>query len=65
MITSRRNFFFLAAGLASMPVMGIARVAGVIEKPAPRTPFVYGEVLSSKKLNEEFARLEEMIRVAL
>lgn len=51
---SRRNFFRGISGLAVMPVVGIAKVCGAVERPKPKPPLKNGELLTAESLNARF-----------
>ena len=51
---SRRNFFRSVSGLAVMPVVGLAKVCGAVERQKPPLPFKNYATLTAADLNDRF-----------
>ena len=61
MNTSRRKFFGLSAGLAAAPLVGCAKVLGVVAKPVKPERYVDGGILTAAALNAQFDYLIQRI----
>mgnify|MGYP001619360895 CR=1 FL=1 len=51
---NRRMFFLRTAALSATPIVGVAKVCGVVEKPKAPRPFETGGLLTAKDLNDQF-----------